>query len=212
MAKLILFLRQGRKQKLSQQNLADLIEVAGRKTIHDWEKGATPSIENQEKIAAYLGKSLTELRVYLSGELTLEAFMRDVADVPRSQQFKQILEWLPSLKAGEIMEVAQRCFELLQRHFYPTEAKETTKANPMIAELLQSLDLEKTEEQARLSRDRLQAIMDGDRPSNCELVLLAKVLPRPNGGAWTTQELMELRDQTFPQNNKQKDEQTNGIK
>ena len=188
LAKLISFLRQGQAQKLSQLQLAKLLGVARQKTIHEWESGKMmPSAGNQEKIAALLGKNLSELRAYIAGEVTLEEFIAGITEVPRSRQFQQILEWLPSLRPGEIMEIGQRCFELLRQHFYPTEkaATSTEKEEPTAGDLKQFLTL----------------LASGYLPTNGLLVALAHVLDVP------TEILMELRDRVRTNNREGK---TNG--
>lgn len=191
LSKLILFMRQEQAQPLSQQRLAELLKVKRQKTIADWEKGVKPSTENQEKIAAHLGKSLVDLRSYVAGDLTLEEFIYGVPKTPRSQQYKQILEWLPNLQIWEVLEVGRCCFESIRKHFHPTELPDSVEAvgDSLTAEGMKSFLTE-------LSAGRL--------PTNGRLVTLAHDLDVP------TEILMKLCDRVQNGSDSKKEEQTNG--
>lgn len=190
------------REKLSQEKFGQKVGVR-QKSIWDWEHGKEPKIDSLGKIANYIGKTLEELLDYISEEssLTLEDFLANVSSPPRSSKFLQILELLPQLQAGELVEIARRCFDLLNSWFYRSSDLESA---PSIAEMVNKLgDFSQYDQ---IPRDRLEAISAGNRPTDHDLVQLSLILQKQGGGFWTTHELIEIRDRSFPNSTCQTEE------
>ena len=66
-----------------------------------------------------------------------------------------------------------------------------------IADLIRDWDLEELARLSELPVENLQAILEGQRPSNDDLIGLGIVLCKDNGEPWTTDELVEIRDYSF---------------
>lgn len=210
-AKLISHFRQkrGDRKPLSQRELAKRIGISSQKTIWSWEHGKTDlDSSSREKLAIFLGKTESDLASYLRSEITLEEFLEGVK-IPRNRQMQQILQWLPALKPAELFEVVQEGFRLLSAHFglappafleqnpVPIPALE----NVAIADLIRAHpDHAQLCADAEISPERLQALIEGARPCDHELVLLAVELNKPDGESWTTCELKAIRDRQFPKN------------
>lgn len=179
------------REDLSQEKLGRVFGNVWQKSIRDWESGATPSTRNLKKVADYLDKSLDELMAYNSGESdqSVDEFLDRVSASHKKSHFTLILEWLPFLKPSEIAEIARRCFDLIYNNFRPN-----TPPSPSIAEMAKQANFDGFE----IPSDRVEAISNGDRPTDHELVQLSLILTKPRGDSWTTHELMEIRDRDFP--------------
>lgn len=66
-----------------------------------------------------------------------------------------------------------------------------------IADLIGGWDLEELSRLSEVSVEHLQAILEGQRPTNDDLIGLGIVLCKDNGEPWTTEELVEIRDRSF---------------
>jgi hypothetical protein len=66
-----------------------------------------------------------------------------------------------------------------------------------IADLIRDWNLEKLAQLSEVPVENLQAILEGQRPSNDDLIGLGVVLCKENGEPWTTDELVEIRDRSF---------------
>ncbi|HEY9614002.1 hypothetical protein [Allocoleopsis sp.] len=66
-----------------------------------------------------------------------------------------------------------------------------------IADLIRDWNLEELARLSELPVENLQAILEGQRPSNDDLIGLGIVLCKDNGEPWTTDELVEIRDYSF---------------
>ncbi|NEN95058.1 MAG: hypothetical protein F6K50_05800 [Moorea sp. SIO3I7] len=68
---------------------------------------------------------------------------------------------------------------------------------PTIADLIHGWNLEELSRLSEVSVENLQAIMEGNRPTDDDLIGLGVVLCKNNGEPWTTDELVEIRDRCF---------------
>lgn len=67
-----------------------------------------------------------------------------------------------------------------------------------IADLIRGWDLEELAQLSEVPIENLQAILAGQQPTNDDLIGLGVVLCKDNGEPWTTDELVEIRDRSFP--------------
>lgn len=67
-----------------------------------------------------------------------------------------------------------------------------------IAQLIARVNLKRLAAETQISIERLQQLMDGQKPTDDELIDLAAVLVKADDTPWTTHELMEICDRTFP--------------
>ena len=63
-----------------------------------------------------------------------------------------------------------------------------------IADLIRDWDLEELARLSEVPVENLQAILEGQKPTNDDLIGLGIVLCKENGEPWTTDELVEIRD------------------
>ncbi len=210
--------KDGESKPLTQRELGKRIGNVAQKTIWSWKHGeANLDSSSREKLANFLGKTEGELASYLRSEVTLEEFL-DGVEIPKTRHAQQILGWLPTLRPTELFEIVQEGFRLLSVHFgvatpaflesrlAPTPVPE----NVSIADLIRAhLDHAQLCEDAEISLERLQALIDGARPCDHELVLLAVELNKPDGESWTTCELKAIRDRGFPENSTHKEAKNN---
>lgn len=66
-----------------------------------------------------------------------------------------------------------------------------------IADLIYSWDLDELARLSEVSVENLQAILEGQKPTNDDLIGLGVVLCKDDGEPWTTDELVEIRDRSF---------------
>ena len=66
--------------------------------------------------------------------------------------------------------------------------------NNLIAELIADWDLEELADLSEVTVENLQAIAQGKRPTNDDLIGLGTVLCKEDGQPWTTEELISIRD------------------
>lgn len=81
-------------------------------------------------------------------------------------------------------------FELLDKG----EILVTQDQNLTIADLIRDWDLDELARLSEVPVENLQAILEGERPTNDDLIGLGIVLCKENGEPWTTEELVEIRD------------------
>lgn len=63
-----------------------------------------------------------------------------------------------------------------------------------IADLIRDWDLEELARLSEVPVENLQVILEGQKPTNDDLIGLGIVLCKENGEPWTTDELVEIRD------------------
>ena len=66
-----------------------------------------------------------------------------------------------------------------------------------IADLIRDWNLEELARLSEVPVENLLAILEGQRPSNDDLIGLGIVLCKEHGEPWTTDELVEIRDYSF---------------
>lgn len=67
-----------------------------------------------------------------------------------------------------------------------------------IGNLIHLWDLNELSQLSEVTVENLQAILAGGRPTDDDLIGLGIVLCKDNGEPWTTEELVEIRDRSFP--------------
>lgn len=69
--------------------------------------------------------------------------------------------------------------------------------NTTIADLIRGWNLDELAQLSEVPVENLQAILEGQRPTNDDLIGLGIVLCKDDGQPWTTDELVEIRDRCF---------------
>lgn len=98
------------------------------------------------------------------------------------------------------LDYSQGLEDILKTFFYLLDKGELSTAqtrSTSIAELIGNWDLEELAKLSEVKVENLQAIREGHRPTDDDLIGLGIVLCKENGEPWTTEELVEIRNQAF---------------
>jgi len=131
--------------------------------------------------------------------------LRGIRD--RIDAVHQRFEFLRQMNKSQVIRtLIIHALDSLERQLSPLQTS--------VAYLVSQWDLQALAEESQLSVEALRRIREGVRPTDVELVDLARVLVKANGDVWTTHDLMAIREMTFPQSttttNKEKQPNGNG--
>ncbi|HEY9657706.1 MAG TPA: helix-turn-helix transcriptional regulator [Allocoleopsis sp.] len=179
-------------------------------TVSRWESGeGAIGREGRHILSGYLNIPIERLNSYLEGKTSLEAILPGGGAMPMPHEASQILNAIAEnrLSLESAFAIGKALWDYIQRNATAKDPVTPETIKGLIEQEQGLLKLEEFAASSKLELTRLQAILSGDRPTDKDVIKLARALNQP------TEELFELRNREFPtdpRQNGKKEKQTNG--